>query len=63
MTTQEALWLTAAVLALLAALAVLAEWLRGRRRNLDQVGWVPWTMIQVLSFLGAFIAAALALKL
>jgi hypothetical protein len=63
MTTQESLWLTASVLALLAVLAVLAEWLRGRRRNLDQVGWVPWTLIQVLSFLGAFIAAALAVKL
>jgi hypothetical protein len=63
MTTQGTLWLTAALLAALAAAALLADWLRGRRRNLDQVGWVPWTLIQFIGFLGAFIAAALALKL
>lgn len=35
---------------------------RSRRRDLDKVGWMPWNFIQILGFLGAIVAAALALK-
>lgn len=40
----------------------VAEWRRGRRADLDRVGWVPWTVIQVLALLFAIVGAALALK-
>jgi hypothetical protein len=56
------LWALAAALLLLAAAAVLAEHRRGKRRNLDAVGWMPWNLIQILAFLGAIAAAALALR-
>jgi hypothetical protein len=56
------LWWLAGALLLLAAAAVWAEHRRGKRRNLDSVGWMPWNLIQILAFLGAVAAAALALK-
>jgi hypothetical protein len=40
----------------------LAEWRRTKRRNLDRVGWMPWTLIQVMAVLGAVVTAALAIK-
>ena len=61
MTTQAMLWAAAGASLGTAALATAAEWLRNRRRNLDQVGWVPWQLIQVLAFLLAIALAALAL--
>jgi hypothetical protein len=62
MTTQAALWTGAGAAALMAAIAALAEWRRGKRRDLDRVGWVPWNLIHVLSLLGMTVAAALALQ-
>jgi hypothetical protein len=56
------LWTLAAALLLLAVAAAFAEHRRGKRRNLEAVGWMPWNLIQVLAFLGAVAAAALALK-
>ena len=56
------LWRLAGGLLVLACWSVWAEHRRGRRPDLDQVGWVPWNLIQVLAFLGAIAAAALALK-
>ncbi|MFM7349055.1 MAG: hypothetical protein ACKO01_06145 [Erythrobacter sp.] len=45
----------------IAALAGLMEWRRSRRRNLarlEQVGWVPWTTLFMLTaMLGAGILA------
>jgi hypothetical protein len=63
MTTQAWLWWTSGVSAAMAALSALAEHRRNRRRDLDRVGWMPWNLIQILAFLGAIVAAALALKL
>lgn len=57
------LWWLAGGLLLLAVTAVIAEHRRNRRPVLDRVGWVPWDLIQILAFLGAFVAAALALKM
>ena len=59
---ENLLWLASGLLAALAVLAAFAEHRRNRRRNLDHPGWVPWTLIQILAFLLAVIAAALALK-
>jgi membrane-anchored protein YejM (alkaline phosphatase superfamily) len=60
--TGTLLWIAAAVLFVIAAIAALAEHRRTRRRNLDRVGWVPWNAIQVLAFIGSVLALALALK-
>ena len=60
---EQVLWGVAGALVLLAGFAALAERRRNGRKRLDQVGWVPWNLIQVLAFFGAFAAAALALKL
>jgi hypothetical protein len=46
----------------LAGVSVAAEWRRNRRRDLDRVGFVPWTLIQLLAILGAVVTAALAIK-
>lgn len=60
--TQAELWWTVAGGALVLALvAGLADWRRGRRRNIDQVGWVPWTATQVVALTVVLGAAAIAL--
>jgi hypothetical protein len=56
------LWAAAGALLLLAIWSAFAEHRRRRRRNLDSPGWVPWDLVHILAFLGAVIAAALALK-
>jgi hypothetical protein len=56
------LWCAAAGLLLLAACAAFAEHRRSKRRDLDRPGLMPWNLIQVLAFLGAIAAAAVALK-
>ena len=61
MSAQAALWAAGAALAV-AVLATAAEWLRGRRRNLDRVGWMPWQTIQILAFFAALGLGALALS-
>lgn len=60
MTTQDALWTAAGLAAAVALAAGAAEWARTRRRNLDNVGWVPWQLISVLAFFLAIGLAALA---
>ena len=57
------IWWAAGALLTLAVAAAVAEHRRRRRPNLDRVGWVPWDLLQVLAFLGAVAAAALALKI
>jgi hypothetical protein len=61
MTAQAALWTASGAAAFLAVSASLAEWARNRRRNLDRVGFMPWQLISVLSFLLTIALAALAL--
>ena len=53
------LWLTAAAFAALAAFAGWADHRRGKRRNLDRPGWVPWQLIMVLAMLACVVCGAL----
>ena len=62
MTTQAALWTVAGAALLLAAIAAFLDHRRGRRRDLDRVGWAPWSFLQIAAAFGALAAAALALK-
>ena len=62
MMTQAGLWTGAGGALAVAVLSGLAEWRRGRRRNLDRVGWVPWTFVQVTALFVAMIFAILAVK-
>ena len=62
MSAQAMLWTAAGAALALAVLATAADWLRERRRNLDDVGWVPWQLIQILAFLLAIALSALALR-
>ncbi len=55
-------WVLAGAAALLAVLSGLAEHKRGRRRDLDRPGWVPWTLLQILAAITAVLALVLALR-
>jgi hypothetical protein len=52
----------AGALLLVAALAGLGERRRKRRRQIDAVGWVPWTTLSVGAFLPGAILLMLAVK-
>lgn len=56
------LWTIAGVAAILFAVSVLAERRRTLRRNPDRVGWVPWTLVQLIAVLVVVFAVAMALK-
>jgi hypothetical protein len=62
-TMQQQLWGGAAVAVLLAMASGLGEHRRRRRRDMDRVGFMPWTLVQVLAMLAAVILASLALNL
>ena len=59
-TPAQILWTLAALFAALAALAAWRDHARGRRRDIDKPGWVPWQLILVLSLLLAVVCGALA---
>lgn len=59
---QGPLWIGVGAWLALAAGSSLADWRRTRRRDLDRVGLMPWTLIQVMAILGAVVTAALAIK-
>jgi hypothetical protein len=48
--------------AALVLVSSLADRRRNRRANINDVGFMPWTAITVMSVLVAVIAAALAIK-
>ncbi|MCX8476999.1 MAG: hypothetical protein MT490_14500 [Sphingomonas sp.] len=62
-TMQQQLWGGAAVALLLAIASGFGEHRRRGRRDMDRVGFMPWTLIQVLAMLTALILASLALNL
>jgi hypothetical protein len=56
-------WTAIAVFsAILVLLSTLADRRRHKRRDINNVGFVPWTAITVLSVLSTVLAAALAIK-
>ena len=63
MTIQATLWTAAASAGALAVAAGVAERRRSRRRDIDKVGWVPWTLVQVIALALAALMAAYAIKL
>jgi len=46
----------------LAGIAAIADARRMRRRDLDRVGFMPWSLILILSLIVAVFATALTLK-
>ena len=54
------LWAATAFFVLLAALAAWRDHARGKRRDLDRPGWVPWQPITILALLLAVVCGALA---
>jgi hypothetical protein len=55
-------WWFAGIAMAVAILAAFAEHRRTRRRDLDRVGIMPWNFIQLMAFLSAILAVALALR-
>ena len=62
MTTQAALWTGTGASLASAVAAGFMDWRRGRRRDFDAVGWVPWRGIQVTAFFVALAFAVFALR-
>jgi hypothetical protein len=62
MAGQLNLWIVAGSALAITILASFADRLRSRRRNLDQAGWVPWHLVQIIAMITAAVAAAFALK-
>lgn len=60
---QQQLWGAAVAALLLAIGSGVGEHRRKRRRDLDRVGFMPWTLVQVLAMLGAVMLASIALNL
>lgn len=56
------LWTIAGVAAILFAVSVFAERRRTLRRDPDRVGWVPWTLVQLIAVLMMVFGVAMALK-
>jgi hypothetical protein len=55
------LWLAAAAFAALALLAGWRDHARGKRRDLDKPGWVPWQLVMVLAMMACVVCVALAI--
>jgi hypothetical protein len=62
-TMQQQLWGGAVAAIILAVASGFGEHRRRERRDLDRVGFVPWTFVQVLAMLAAVICASVALNL
>lgn len=59
---QARLWSAAAACVAVAVASGVGQWRRGRRRDLDRVGMVPWPTIQFAAMMGALILASVALN-
>ena len=63
MTTQGWIWAADGAALALVVLAGLAEWRRGRRRDLHAAGWVPWRGIQAVGIFAVLGFTILAWRL
>jgi hypothetical protein len=63
LTTQHMFWAGAGAGVALFGLALLMDWKRSRRLDLDAAGWVPWRGIQVLGMFLALACTVLAIHL
>jgi len=59
---QEKLWWGAGAALIVAVIAVVGDRRRNRRANPDDVGFMPWALVQVIAFLIAMILAGLAVS-
>jgi len=59
---QGPMWIGVGAWLALAAGSGVADWRRARRSDPDAVGFMPWTLVQILAILGAVVTAALAIK-
>lgn len=59
---QEKLWWGAGAAIIIALIAVVGDRRRNRRENPDDVGFMPWALVQVIAFLVAMILAGLAVS-
>lgn len=62
MTLKIFLWTASAGAIAVALVASFAERRRSRRRDMDNVGWVPWTLVQVVCVAIAIGSFAFAMK-
>lgn len=58
---QGTLWIWAGASAAIAAVAALADRRRNRRRDIDNVGWMPWPLIVMLAVMLALAFTAFAI--
>jgi|EndMetStandDraft_2_1072991.scaffolds.fasta_scaffold2096282_1 hypothetical protein len=59
---QPNLWIFAVGTAAMVLVSGFADRRRNRRRNLDDAGFMPWPLIQILALLATVILLALAAK-
>jgi hypothetical protein len=60
---QDHFWMTCALVsASMVVISGLADRKRHKRVNIEDVGFIPWPMITLLSVLGTVLATALAIK-
>ena len=60
---QDHFWTAVSfALAMVVVISSLADRRRHKRTDIEDVGFVPWTMITVFSVLGTVLSAALAIK-
>jgi hypothetical protein len=61
--TDRTFWeLIAAVSVLTVVISGFADRRRSKRKDINQVGFMPWTAITVFAVMAALLAAALAIK-
>jgi hypothetical protein len=60
---QQQLWGGAVAALLLAVASGVGESRRRKRRDLDRVGLIPWSLVQVMAMLGVVILVSVALNL
>ncbi len=57
------IWAVVAVLAIIVAvISIWADMRRQKRKNLNDVGFMPWTLISFLSILMAFVATIFVIR-